>query len=404
MIAFELAERTPDRAKAIVDAAFERGLLLLSCGLYGNVIRLLPAADHRGRGAGRGPGPARGVARGSRWRSATADIDIRVVGVRKRYGDVAAVDGVDLDVARGEFFTMLGPSGSGKTTTLRMIAGFERPDEGTDRARRARRLRPPAVRPPREHRLPGLRAVPAHDGAAERRVRPAGAEGGKGGAPQPGERGALPRAARRLRRTQARPALRRAAPARRARAGDREHAAGAPARRAARRPRPEAAPGAADRAQAAPAGARDDVRLRHPRPGRGAHDERSDRRLQPAAASSRWARRREMYEHPATAFVAGFIGTSNILGGTGGRSPCARRRSGCSRSRRRQGEPGTVRADRLPRAVDEVRRRARRRWRADRGPAEPRDADREDIDRMEGRRVRLHWQPDVEFAIEEEGT
>jgi 4-aminobutyrate aminotransferase-like enzyme len=43
MIGFELVERTPDRAKAIVDAAFERGLLLLSCGLYGNVIRLLPA-------------------------------------------------------------------------------------------------------------------------------------------------------------------------------------------------------------------------------------------------------------------------------------------------------------------------------------------------------------------------
>jgi len=43
MLAFELAERTPDRAKAIVDAAFERGLLLLACGLYGNVIRLLPA-------------------------------------------------------------------------------------------------------------------------------------------------------------------------------------------------------------------------------------------------------------------------------------------------------------------------------------------------------------------------
>jgi putative spermidine/putrescine transport system ATP-binding protein len=61
----------------------------------------------------------------------TADIDIRIVGVRKRYGEVAAVDGVDLDIARGEFFTMLGPSGSGKTTTLRMIAGFERPDEGT---------------------------------------------------------------------------------------------------------------------------------------------------------------------------------------------------------------------------------------------------------------------------------
>ena len=43
MIGFELTERTPDLAKSIVDAAFERGLLLLSCGLYGNVIRLLPA-------------------------------------------------------------------------------------------------------------------------------------------------------------------------------------------------------------------------------------------------------------------------------------------------------------------------------------------------------------------------
>jgi spermidine/putrescine transport system ATP-binding protein len=62
--------------------------------------------------------------------SPTADIDIRIVGVRKRYGEVAAVDGVDLDIARGEFFTMLGPSGSGKTTTLRMIGGFEEPSEG----------------------------------------------------------------------------------------------------------------------------------------------------------------------------------------------------------------------------------------------------------------------------------
>src|SRR3954469_20562048 len=56
--------------------------------------------------------------------------DIRLSGVRKMYGDVAAVDGVDLDIRRGEFFTLLGPSGSGKTTCLRMIAGFERPDEG----------------------------------------------------------------------------------------------------------------------------------------------------------------------------------------------------------------------------------------------------------------------------------
>src|SRR3954468_19681569 len=56
--------------------------------------------------------------------------DIRLAGVTKRFGDVTAVDGVDLEVRRGEFFTLLGPSGSGKTTCLRMIAGFERPDAG----------------------------------------------------------------------------------------------------------------------------------------------------------------------------------------------------------------------------------------------------------------------------------
>ena len=48
----------------------------------------------------------------------------------KRYGDVHAVDGLDLEIRNGEFFTMLGPSGSGKTTTLRLIGGFERPDAG----------------------------------------------------------------------------------------------------------------------------------------------------------------------------------------------------------------------------------------------------------------------------------
>ena len=57
--------------------------------------------------------------------------DIRLRGLTKRFGDVVAVDAVDLDIAPGEFFTLLGPSGSGKTTTLRMIAGFEQPDEGS---------------------------------------------------------------------------------------------------------------------------------------------------------------------------------------------------------------------------------------------------------------------------------
>jgi putative spermidine/putrescine transport system ATP-binding protein len=57
--------------------------------------------------------------------------DIRLVGISKRYGDVVAVDTLDLEIEAGEFFTLLGPSGSGKTTTLRMIAGFEAPDTGT---------------------------------------------------------------------------------------------------------------------------------------------------------------------------------------------------------------------------------------------------------------------------------
>jgi putative spermidine/putrescine transport system ATP-binding protein len=56
--------------------------------------------------------------------------DVGVEGIRKTYGDVVAVDDVDLKVGDGEFFTLLGPSGSGKTTTLRIIAGFERPDTG----------------------------------------------------------------------------------------------------------------------------------------------------------------------------------------------------------------------------------------------------------------------------------
>jgi spermidine/putrescine transport system ATP-binding protein len=59
--------------------------------------------------------------------SATA---IHVEQVSKRFGDTVAVDGVDLSIAEGEFFSMLGPSGCGKTTTLRMIAGFEEPSEG----------------------------------------------------------------------------------------------------------------------------------------------------------------------------------------------------------------------------------------------------------------------------------
>ncbi|MEH0841239.1 ABC transporter ATP-binding protein [Micromonospora sp. CPCC 205711] len=56
---------------------------------------------------------------------------IRLTGLRKSFDAVEAVAGVDLEIADGEFFSMLGPSGSGKTTVLRMIAGFELPTGGT---------------------------------------------------------------------------------------------------------------------------------------------------------------------------------------------------------------------------------------------------------------------------------
>ncbi|MGF6650420.1 multiple sugar transport system ATP-binding protein [Paraburkholderia youngii] len=56
--------------------------------------------------------------------------EIRLHGVMKRFGDIVAVDDVSFDVKEGEFVVLLGPSGAGKTTTLRLIAGLERPDEG----------------------------------------------------------------------------------------------------------------------------------------------------------------------------------------------------------------------------------------------------------------------------------
>jgi putative spermidine/putrescine transport system ATP-binding protein len=55
---------------------------------------------------------------------------VRLESLRRTYGDVEAVAGIDLEIADGEFFSLLGPSGSGKTTTLRMIAGFEFPTAG----------------------------------------------------------------------------------------------------------------------------------------------------------------------------------------------------------------------------------------------------------------------------------
>jgi len=62
--------------------------------------------------------------------SGDAPPDVEILDVTKRFGEVTAVDRMNLRIARGEFYSILGPSGCGKTTTLRMIAGFEQPTEG----------------------------------------------------------------------------------------------------------------------------------------------------------------------------------------------------------------------------------------------------------------------------------
>ena len=334
--------------------------------------------------------------------SPAADIDIRIVGVRKRYGDVAAVDGVDLEIARGEFFTMLGPSGSGKTTTLRMIAGFERPDEGrielggTDVSGR-----PPFDRPVntvfQDYALFPHMTVQQNVeyGLRVRRV------------------------GRSERRTKADEAL--------ARVRLEGYGARKPAQLSGgQRQRVALARAIVNTPRALlldePLGALDlklrqelQIELKQLQQELGmtfvyvTHDQEEALTMSDRIAVFNQGRIEqlgtpaEMYEHPATTFVAGFIGTSNILE-RGGRTFTVRpEKIRLLPIEATEGEPGTVRATvylgpatKFVVALDEggeltvVQQNLETRS--------------EDIHRMEGSRVRLHWRPDVEFAIEEEGT
>ena len=63
-------------------------------------------------------------------RAARAPVDVEFRGVTKRCGAVVAVDDISFEIPRGSFHSVLGPSGCGKTTSLRLIAGFEQPDQG----------------------------------------------------------------------------------------------------------------------------------------------------------------------------------------------------------------------------------------------------------------------------------
>ena len=73
--------------------------------------------------------------------------ELLIEGAGKRFGEVAALDGVSLQVARGELLTILGPSGSGKTTLLKVVAGFEEPDTGSVKNHGAEITALPPARP-----------------------------------------------------------------------------------------------------------------------------------------------------------------------------------------------------------------------------------------------------------------
>jgi putative spermidine/putrescine transport system ATP-binding protein len=334
--------------------------------------------------------------------SPAADIDIRIVGVRKRYGDVAAVDGVDLEVARGEFFTMLGPSGSGKTTTLRMIAGFERPDEGrielggTDVSGR-----PPFDRP--VNTVFQDYALFPHMTVQENveyglRVRK------------------VPKAERRTRAAEALDVVRLSG------YGGRK-----PAQLSGgQRQRVALARAIVNRPQALlldePLGALDlklrqelQIELKQLQQELGmtfvyvTHDQEEALTMSDRIAVFNQGRIEqvgtpaEMYEHPATTFVAGFIGTSNILE-RGGRTFTVRpEKIRLLPIEAEEGEPGTVRATVYlgPSTKFVVALDGGGELTVVQQNLETRS---EDIHRMEGRRVRLQWRPDVEFAIEEERT
>ena len=205
---------------------------------------------------------------------------IRLTDVVKTFGAVTAVDGIDLAIADGEFFSMLGPSGSGKTTVLRMIAGFEQPTSGQvflggdDVSRR-----PPHARDVntvfQDYALfPHMDVI----GNVEYglRVKKVGRE----------ERRRRAREALALVRLEEyderrpQPALRWTAAAGGARPGAGQPAPGAAARRAARRARPQAPARDAAEPEADPTRGGHHLLLRDPRPGGSAHDERPDRGLQ----------------------------------------------------------------------------------------------------------------------------
>ncbi len=327
--------------------------------------------------------------------------DIRLTNLRKTYGDVVAVDDVSLEIAEGEFFTMLGPSGSGKTTTLRMIAGFETPTAGsvelagTDVSRL-----PPFDRDVntvfQDYALfPHLTVQDNVEyGLRVKKV---------------------PKSERRQRATEALQTVRLEGYGRR-KPG--ELSGG-------QRQRVALARAIVNRPQALlldePLGALDlklrqelQIELKQLQQQLGmtfvyvTHDQEealtmSDRiavfnggRIEQVGAPA------EMYEHPATEFVAGFIGTSNVLERRGRTFTVRPEKIRLLPAEAAEGEAGVIRA------VVYLGAATKFIVALDGGGdlavlQQNLETSSRDVHEMEGRRVRLSWSPDVEFAIQEEG-
>ena len=266
--------------------------------------------------------------------------EIRLEELCKKFDDFVAVDGIDIDMPPGEFFTLLGPSGCGKTTTLRMIAGFERPTsgrillDGNDVARVPPHQRNVntvfqsyALFPHLDVAKNVAFGLKYHKLSKEERAK------------RVGEALELVSMTE-LRAAQGGPAVRRAAAARRARARPRAAAARAAARRAAGRAGRAAAQEPPGRAQDAPGRARDHVHLRHARPERGAHDERPDRGDEQGPRRAGGARRRRSTRSPRrssspTSWVSRTCSARRRSGRMARPAPSRSATARCARSRAR---------------------------------------------------------------------
>ena len=176
---------------------------------------------------------------------------LEISALRKRFGALEILKGIDLSLDKGGFLVLVGPSGCGKSTLLNTIAGLESISVGRYPHRRRGDQRPASLQARHRDGVPVLRALSQHDGGAEHGLRHGDARRAEARARQGGRRGRQDAADRASARSPPEPALRRPAPARRDGPRARAPAPRVPVRRAAVQSRRQAARRHAHRDQAA---------------------------------------------------------------------------------------------------------------------------------------------------------